>query len=503
MKCKICRASIAENSSVCDVCGAIQNVDSFADDKATVSSMHFGRTEPESKIDYESKLKNLLQETMSRNSASTKNQAEKNTTSKSGTDSTMDINKKDEKNTTSKTKKSSALGHSPLDKSNEDESSEQLKQVLQTIFKSESGTPQAVKEDNHKASDITPPAVPIAEQLIEDETTEVAEIKTEPSTNEIQQTEWETGDVANRDGKQQDDKFSGFEPQNNVISEEPQWTMGEQKTEIAENKNIPAELDLDEINSQNKELENADTVFDPPPVAKVRQETKIIEPRLPEPEQEIVETQDTVIEEKENIFADDQNDIINDSVFAMENNETELETEPEIVIEEPKVRLREEVYEMHVTVASSMRRVLAGVIDLLVVFVLFMIFMGVAIQLVGSNDLPQNGNSGLFYIISLGLNHSHLLSAYGLVFFFIWTFINLVCSSTTGQTPGKMLMGIRLIKTDGETVGVVHAVVRLIGYVLSILPFFLGFLWAVVNTEKQGLHDKLAQTYVIRVVPEQ
>jgi len=39
---------------------------------------------------------------------------------------------------------------------------------------------------------------------------------------------------------------------------------------------------------------------------------------------------------------------------------------------------------------------------------------------------------------------------------------------------------------------------RYFGYYLSMIPLFLGFIWVAFDKRKQGWHDKLAGTVVIR-----
>lgn len=65
-----------------------------------------------------------------------------------------------------------------------------------------------------------------------------------------------------------------------------------------------------------------------------------------------------------------------------------------------------------------------------------------------------------------------------------------------GQTPGKWLLGIRVIRVGGGKLRVGQALLRLIGYLLSALPFYLGFLW-ILGPERRGLHNRLAGTAVI------
>ena len=69
--------------------------------------------------------------------------------------------------------------------------------------------------------------------------------------------------------------------------------------------------------------------------------------------------------------------------------------------------------------------------------------------------------------------------------------------------PGKMMMGIIIV--DADTFGPPsfgRLVLRYIGYYLSALPLLLGFLWAAFDSRKQGFHDKIAKTVVIKIPVE-
>ena len=70
-------------------------------------------------------------------------------------------------------------------------------------------------------------------------------------------------------------------------------------------------------------------------------------------------------------------------------------------------------------------------------------------------------------------------------------------TQNNGQTPGKSLMGIRVVKTNGQPIGVLDAVIRYIGYYINTFLLFLGWLWAVFDSRNQGFHDKLAGTVVV------
>jgi uncharacterized RDD family membrane protein YckC len=67
-------------------------------------------------------------------------------------------------------------------------------------------------------------------------------------------------------------------------------------------------------------------------------------------------------------------------------------------------------------------------------------------------------------------------------------------------TPGKLLLGCHVVDaTSGQALSVRQAVVRNLAYIISLIPFGLGFLWIAWDPRKQGLHDKLAHSVVILV----
>lgn len=66
-----------------------------------------------------------------------------------------------------------------------------------------------------------------------------------------------------------------------------------------------------------------------------------------------------------------------------------------------------------------------------------------------------------------------------------------------GQTPGKLLVGVRIARINGQPLTIRRALLRYLGYWLSAIPLGLGFLWVLVDNRRQGWHDKIAGTYVI------
>ena len=70
-----------------------------------------------------------------------------------------------------------------------------------------------------------------------------------------------------------------------------------------------------------------------------------------------------------------------------------------------------------------------------------------------------------------------------------------------GQTPGQSVLGVRVVRVNGERITFWPAVRRWLGYYVSAI-LFLGFLWVLVDNKRQGFHDKMAGTVVIYAWPE-
>ena len=66
-------------------------------------------------------------------------------------------------------------------------------------------------------------------------------------------------------------------------------------------------------------------------------------------------------------------------------------------------------------------------------------------------------------------------------------------------TPGKMAVKALIVDAKtGKAPTVQQSIIRYIGYIVSTIPLCLGFLWIAWDSKKQGWHDKMAGTVVIR-----
>ena len=125
-----------------------------------------------------------------------------------------------------------------------------------------------------------------------------------------------------------------------------------------------------------------------------------------------------------------------------------------------------------VQLAGLMARLGASIVD------------GIALALLATLLLAILSGAGLTVIQFIGL-------AIPVVYhWYFWT-------RRDGQTPGKSMVGIRVVKADGSGLSDTDAFIRAIGYHVSALICGLGYIWAIFDGNNQTWHDKLAGTYVV------
>ncbi|MDQ2952072.1 MAG: RDD family protein [Chloroflexota bacterium] len=92
-----------------------------------------------------------------------------------------------------------------------------------------------------------------------------------------------------------------------------------------------------------------------------------------------------------------------------------------------------------------------------------------------------------------GTGANGLSTLLGLAYFcYFWS------SYGKGQTLGMRVLNIRVVKTDGSQLDLIGAFIRYIGLFVSIICLFIGVIWAAFDGQKQGWHDKIAGTYVVK-----
>jgi uncharacterized RDD family membrane protein YckC len=86
-----------------------------------------------------------------------------------------------------------------------------------------------------------------------------------------------------------------------------------------------------------------------------------------------------------------------------------------------------------------------------------------------------------------------------LAFLFVQNAGYLIAFTAGGQTLGKMLAGIKVVSDDSEEgLDLGRAALRTAVWVLLAVPAGLGFLTALFSSDHRGLHDRFAQTRVVR-----
>jgi uncharacterized RDD family membrane protein YckC len=76
-------------------------------------------------------------------------------------------------------------------------------------------------------------------------------------------------------------------------------------------------------------------------------------------------------------------------------------------------------------------------------------------------------------------------------FVFFWTLV--------GFTPGKAILGLKVMKMNGAKLSFGRSLLRFICYWVSAIPLFIGFLWVLWDPKRQAWHDKIAGTQVLYI----
>lgn len=152
-----------------------------------------------------------------------------------------------------------------------------------------------------------------------------------------------------------------------------------------------------------------------------------------------------------------------------------------------------------VWVVGFWRRLAAGVIDFSIILpaALFVIF--IASKAAGVRLPPRNMR--LFDVdmwIDLVLESDPAIVMGFVLFLAIAITYLLVFHITLGRTLGMRVLRIKVIDVYGDPPSPARCVARCAGYLAGVATLFLGFLWIGFDSEKRGLQDWIAGTYVIK-----
>jgi len=137
--------------------------------------------------------------------------------------------------------------------------------------------------------------------------------------------------------------------------------------------------------------------------------------------------------------------------------------------------------------AGFLERLAARIIDNIICTGIWIILTATLILIALTLEASSSGRFGISY-----------LTIFIIPFIVIRTYF-VVLHVWSGQTIGKKIMHIKLVKTDMSKVTLGTALIREVAELISIIFYYIGYLWIIIDKKKQGWHDKLAKTYVIKV----
>ena len=141
--------------------------------------------------------------------------------------------------------------------------------------------------------------------------------------------------------------------------------------------------------------------------------------------------------------------------------------------------------------ASFITRFIALIIDNFMIGILATIVSFVTMPIIGMAGSSDSGLMGLIAgTLSIVLMVVLLLFQF-LYYGYFW--------SKNGQSIGKKLMGVKVVRQDGQPLSFLMAGLRgSVGYWISSLVFALGFIWAAFDANGETWHDKLFGTRVVK-----
>jgi uncharacterized RDD family membrane protein YckC len=149
-----------------------------------------------------------------------------------------------------------------------------------------------------------------------------------------------------------------------------------------------------------------------------------------------------------------------------------------------------------VRVAGFWRRFAASIVDGALLAVVCSLLWTLAAALLG-RPLPRLRQLGPDALLDVLVNGDAIAVAGLLGIAFVTLAYFTVFHAALGATVGKHLCGLRVIDGYGERPTVLRSSLRALAYIPSALVLMLGFLWIGFDREKRGLHDWIADTYVV------
>jgi len=126
--------------------------------------------------------------------------------------------------------------------------------------------------------------------------------------------------------------------------------------------------------------------------------------------------------------------------------------------------------------AGRLHRFAAFIIDAIVISVVIVVLDAIGIIDIGE---PSTTDQVLEAVISFGYY--------------------ILLTAAFGATLGKMALGMRVVDESGQKAGFLKVLIReTIGKVVSAIVLLLGYIWILFDDKRQGWHDKIGGTFVVK-----
>ena len=164
-----------------------------------------------------------------------------------------------------------------------------------------------------------------------------------------------------------------------------------------------------------------------------------------------------------------------------------------------KYKRRQEWFsDNELTLATIPSRIIAIMIDFVIIFFIFYLIDKI-FDLVGLG-ITNIKLTNIFHVEIESKNMSEnkiqvfkaFLGFVPTIYFALTTYI------TNGQSIGKKILGITITSVYHHRIGLWHCIERSLGYVASTLELMIGFYQVIWNPNRMTLHDKIAETIVIK-----
>lgn len=139
-------------------------------------------------------------------------------------------------------------------------------------------------------------------------------------------------------------------------------------------------------------------------------------------------------------------------------------------------------------------RAAARIIDLLIILAVFNLFY--FLDRYGAEAGLWAGGGYGERLVTDGVSVEQVMR--GIFFLGFPVFYYVYLHGAHGQTFGKMALRIRVLNEDGSPIGYRKALARWFGYLLCDLTLYFGYIWIAFDPRKQGLHDRICRTIVVR-----